>query len=84
MSIQHLSRRSSGVKELTRHGEQAVIIPFAGSGSFGLLNDAKKPKMTETLANGYSYMIVLSESFPMNTNMTRRKILSKFSAFLCL
>ena len=46
----------------------------------------KTCKMAETLANGYSSddLRVLSESYPMNTNMTWVKWFSKIFAFLCL
>ena len=46
-------------------------------------NDAKNlKKITETLAYG-THLRVLSESHPMNTNMTRFRHFSKSFAFLC-
>ena len=44
----------------------------------------KSWKMTETLANGYWHMLVLTESFPMNTNMTGFRRFSKFLDYLSL
>ena len=46
-------------------------------------NDVKKKlKMIETLAHG-THLRVLSESFPMNTNMTGFRWFSKILTFLC-
>ena len=39
--------------------------------------------MTEALAHGYSYLRVLSQNFPMNTNMTGFRCFSKIFASPC-
>ena len=43
----------------------------------------KTLKMTETLVNGYSSESILSESYPMNTNMTGLRWFSKILLYHC-
>ena len=57
-----------------------MINPYATGGSFSQFKMMQK-EMTETLAYGTNLRI-LSESFPMNTNMTGFRCFSKIFAFL--
>ena len=45
-------------------------------------NNAKNENMTETLAHG-THLVVLSESYPINANMTGFKWFSKIVVSLC-
>ena len=62
-----------------------IANPYAAGGNWLVWpkqNDAKNLKTTETLAHG-THLRVLSETYPMNTNMTGFRLLTKIFASFC-